>query len=243
MDLNTQIAVVTGGNRGMGFETCRQLGRKGFRVILTSRDPLKGAAAADKLCEEGLDVLYYQMDVIDETQVQQMVELLKNMDGELAVLINNAGVLQEGKNTSSSVIASSVFHTTLDEVRYCFETNTVGALRVTQKLIPLMQELNYGRVVNVSSGMGALTEMNGGWAGYRMSKAALNAVTRIFSDELKGSNVKINSVCPGFVRTEMSGPSADRSIEEGVETTIWLATLPDNGPTGGFFRDKESIDW
>ena len=126
-------------------------------------------------------------------------------------------------------------------VRRTFETNTLGPLMVSQALIPLMQ--GSGRVVNVSSGMGQLAEMNGGYPGYRLSKAALNALTRILADELKGTGVKVNSVCPGWVRTDMGGADAPRTPKQGAETIVWLATLPDDGPTGGFFRDKQPIPW
>ena len=126
-------------------------------------------------------------------------------------------------------------------MRRTFETNTLGPLMVSQALIPLMQ--GSGRVVNVSSGMGQLAEMNGGYPGYRLSKAALNALTRILADELEDTSVKVNSVCPGWVKTDMGGPDAPRTPEQGVQTIVWLATLPDDGPTGGFFRDKQPIPW
>ena len=126
-------------------------------------------------------------------------------------------------------------------MRAGFETNTLGALAMSQTFIPMMR--GQGRVVNISSGMGQLSEMNGCCPGYRLSKTALNAVTRILADELMETGIKINSVCPGWVRTDMGGPNANRSLEEGVETIIWLATLPDDGPSGGFFRDKQEIAW
>jgi NAD(P)-dependent dehydrogenase (short-subunit alcohol dehydrogenase family) len=129
----------------------------------------------------------------------------------------------------------------LDTVRRTLETNLYGALQISQTLIPLMG--GTGRVVNVSSGMGQLSEMNGCCPGYRFSKAGLNALTRILADELRDSRIKINSVCPGWVRTDMGGPGADRSVEQGVDTIVWLATLPDSGPSGGFFRDRQPIPW
>jgi NAD(P)-dependent dehydrogenase (short-subunit alcohol dehydrogenase family) len=123
------------------------------------------------------------------------------------------------------------------------ETNVYGVLRVTQALIPLMKKQNYGRIVNVSSGMGQLHDMGGGSTGYRISKTALNALTRIFASELQGTNILVNSVCPGWVKTDMGGENASRTPEEGVDTIVWLATLADGGATGGFFRDRKSIDW
>jgi len=123
------------------------------------------------------------------------------------------------------------------------ETNTYGAIRMIQRFVPLMKQQNYGRIVNLSSGMGQLSEMNGGWPGYRLSKTALNAVTRIVADVLQGLNILINSVCPGWVKTDMGSPDAELSVEEGADTILWLATLPDDGPTGSFFRERQRIEW
>ena len=130
-----------------------------------------------------------------------------------------------------------------DTLRRALETNTLGPYQLMQKFAPMMKKAGYGRIVNLSSGMGQLEEMNGGYPGYRISKTALNALTRIFAEELLNTGVLVNSVCPGWVKTEMGGPNADRDVEEGADTIVWLATLPDDGPTGGFFRDREPIDW
>ena len=137
--------------------------------------------------------------------------------------------------------ASSVFRADIATVRYSMENNAYGPLRLCQALIPLMR--GHGRVVNVSSGMGQLSEMNGCCPGYRFSKAAINVLTRILADELRDTRIKVNSVCPGWVRTDMGGPNAERSVEEGADTIVWLATLPDDGPSGGFFRDRKPIPW
>jgi NAD(P)-dependent dehydrogenase (short-subunit alcohol dehydrogenase family) len=157
----------------------------------------------------------------------------------LEILVNNAGILIDPLDPA----AGSVFHTKVDTLRRTYETNVYGPLQLCQALIPLMQVRGYGRVVNISSGMGQLSEMNGGYPGYRLSKTALNALTRIFADELKGTNILVNSVCPGWVRTDMGGPKASRSVEEGVYTIVWLATLPSGSPTGQFFRDRQPIPW
>ena len=230
-----KIAVVTGANRGIGFEICRQLARNGVKVILTSRDVRKGEVAVADLGGQGLDVAFHQLDVTDPASVSRLTANLKSDYGRLDILINNAGVMPEHGE------AAGVFKADVDLVRQTLETNTLGALGVAQALIPLMR--GEGRVVNVSSGMGQLAEMNGGWPGYRFSKVALNALTRILADELEGTRIKVNSVCPGWVRTDMGGPSATRSVEQGAETPVWLALLPDDGPTGGFFRDKQPIPW
>ncbi len=234
--MNTQIrvALVTGANRGLGFETCQQLARLGFAVVLTARDQEKGEASAQKLRDEDLDVRFHPLDVTNEESIKRLAEFIEKEFGRLDALINNAGIfISEG--------SGNLMDDALDIFRRTLETNTFGPLNIIQKLVPLMQ--GEGRVVNLSSGMGQLTDMGNGSAAYRISKTALNAVTRLAANAIHGSNVKVNSACPGWVRTDMGGTGAPRSLEQGVETVIWLATLPDDGPSGGFFRDKKSIPW
>jgi NAD(P)-dependent dehydrogenase (short-subunit alcohol dehydrogenase family) len=232
------VALITGAYRGLGYETCRQLAELGYRVVLTARKQDAGIAAAQALQQKGLDAAFHYLDVTDEDSIQQLAEFIRSQYQRLDVLINNAGIFPDPAPWDG---ASSVFDADLDSVRVGFETNTLGPLRLGQILIPLMEET--GRVVNVSSGMGQLSEMNGCCPGYRLSKTALNAVTRIFADELKDTNLKINSVCPGWVRTDMGGQEAPLSIEEGARGIVWAATLPDDGPSGGFFRHGEPIPW
>ena len=232
-----KVAVVTGGNRGLGFEACRQLARAGAKVVLASRDPEKGEVAASALRGEGLDVTSYPLDVTDTASIGRLAAFIKERFGRLDILVNNAGVFLD----SSAADEASVLRSDPSVVRQTMEANTLGPMIVAQALIPLMN--GNGRVVNVSSGMGQLSEMEGGFPGYRLSKAALNALTRILAEELKDTGVKVNSVCPGWVRTDMGGPNAPRTPEQGVETIVWLASLPDDGPTGGFFRDKQPIPW
>jgi NAD(P)-dependent dehydrogenase (short-subunit alcohol dehydrogenase family) len=234
-----RIAVVTGGNRGMGFETCRQLGRRGARVILTSRDTAEGEAAAGRLLGEGLDVRHHQLDVADDGGIARLAGFLRSDFGRLDILINNAGIVR-GRDEPRER-AMQTFEAMPAGLRDVLATNLIGPFLLCQMLIPLMQ--GRGRVVNVSSGMGQLSEMGGGFPAYRISKAGLNALTRILASELEGTGVKINAVCPGWVRTDMGGANAARSVEEGVATTIWLATLPDDGPSGGLFRDCKPIRW
>ena len=233
-----KVAVVTGANRGLGLEACRQLAQAGAKVILASRDEDKGEAAATALRREGLDVTPYPLDVTDPASIGRLATFIEQQFGRLDILVNNAGLFKD--NTLGPKEASAL-RSDPAIVQQTFQTNALGPLMLAQALIPLMN--GSGRIVNVSSGMGQLAEMNGGWPGYRMSKAALNALTRILADELKDMGIKVNSVCPGWVRTDMGGPKAPRTPKEGAATTVWLASLPDDGPTGGFFRDKQPIPW
>jgi NAD(P)-dependent dehydrogenase (short-subunit alcohol dehydrogenase family) len=237
-----KIAVVTGGNRGLGLETCRQLARKGLHVVLTARDAGKAAQAVEKLRAEGLtDVESYALDVTQPSGFPSLREHLVAKHGRLDVLVNNAGVfLDPGWDEGD---AGKALNAKPDTLRRSFETNTLGPFLLIQALAPLLRQTRNGCVVNLSSGMGQLTEMNGGSPGYRLSKTALNAVTRIFAEELGDARVKVNSVCPGWVKTDMGGREAERELPEGAAGIVWAATLPDDGPTGGFFRDGERIDW
>lgn len=240
MDGKSQLAVVTGANRGLGLETCRQLAQAGYQVILTSRDAAKGKAAVELLGRQGLQVIFHVLDVTLAASIEQLARDIERDSGRLDVLVNNAGVFLDSIG-SDDPAQDSVFDADVAMLRESMETNVYGPLRLCQLLIPLMQ--GRGRVVNVSSGMGQLSEMNGCCPGYRLSKTSLNALTRIFADELKGTQVKVNSVCPGWVRTDMGGPGATLSKEQGAETIVWLATLPEDGPSGGFFRNKQPIPW
>ncbi len=231
--MSTRTALVTGANRGLGFETARQLGRLGYRVVASGRDAAKAERAAEVLRGEGLDVIAYELDVASDASCARLGEL-----GPVDVLVNNAAIVAESRERSRSALTVPA-----DRLREAFETNTLGPYRVTQALAPGMRDRGYGRVVNVSSGMGQLYDMGSGNPAYRVSKTALSALTRIFAQELAGSGVLVNAVCPGWVRTDMGGPGARLSPEEGVETIVWAATLPDDGPTGGFFRYKQPIPW
>jgi len=235
---DSPVAVVTGAYRGLGLETCRQLAERGYLVVLTARREAEGKAAADRLADRGLDVRFRALDVTDAASVQRLRDGLRDKLGRINCLVNNAGIFPDPAPEGE---AASIFQADLDTVRRGLETNTLGALRVCQALIPLME--GNGRVVNVSSGMGQLSEMNGCCPGYRLSKAALNAVTRILADELIGTGVKVNAVCPGWVRTDMGGADATLSVEEGARGIVWAATLPEDGPSGGFFRHGEPIAW
>ncbi len=229
---NERIALVSGGNRGIGLEICRQLAERDYTVILGSRDDEKGRAAAGEL--EG-NVIPHQLDVSDPQSVDSIATSLEEELGRLDVLVNNAGIANdEGQRGVDA---------DLDRVREALEANVLGAWLLSEVAIPLMQRGGYGRIVNVSTGMAALEDMGSGSPGYRVSKTALNAVTRILASELRGSGILVNSVCPGWVATDMGGSSASRPVEEGADGLVWAATLPNNGPTGGFFRDQRPIAW
>ncbi len=232
MTENGRVALVSGGNRGIGLEVVRQLAGRGITVILGSRDEESGRAAAEDLSG---DVVVRQLDVTGEGSVARLAASVEDEFGRLDILVNNAGISnddgQRGMNAD------------LDRVRDALEANLFGAWRLCEMAIPLMQRHGYGRIVNVSSGMGALEDMGGGSPGYRVSKTALNALTRILASELSGSGILVNSVCPGWVQTAMGSPRAPRPAEEGADTPVWAATLPKGGPTGGFFRDRRPIPW
>jgi NAD(P)-dependent dehydrogenase (short-subunit alcohol dehydrogenase family) len=231
-----RIAVVTGGNKGLGFEICRQLAGKGVHVLLTARDPAKGEKAAQELRGKGLNVLFHPLDVTRAEQIQALARHMADAHGRCDVLVNNAGIMIDRRS-------ASVTHAKMETFRSTLETNFYGPLMVTQALVPLMRKHRYGRVVNLSSGLGQLEDMGDGTPAYRVSKTALNALTRMFATATSDDGVLVNAMCPGWVRTDMGGPNASRGVEKGAETAVWLATLPDGGPTGGFFRDKKPIAW
>ena len=233
---STRIAVVTGANRGLGREIARRLAAEGLTVVITSRDPAKGQTATADLRDQGLAVEYHALDVRDPQGVASLHGWLERRYGRLDVLVNNAGILIDPHSVSIAELD-------VETLKWTFETNVYGVLRVAQALLPLMRRNGYGRIVNMSSGLGQLADMQAGTPAYRMSKTALNAMTRILAAELKDNGIKVNCMCPGWVRTDMGGPNATRSVEEGAETAVWLATLPDDGPSGGFFRDRQPIPW
>jgi NAD(P)-dependent dehydrogenase (short-subunit alcohol dehydrogenase family) len=229
---NGRVALVSGGNRGIGLEVCRQLSEQGVTVVIGSRDEERGRAAAEGL--EG-NVLPHQLDVSDAGSVDRMGAFLEDRFGRLDVLVNNAAISNDdGQNG---------VHADLDRVKEALEANLFGAWRLCEVSIPLMQRNGYGRIVNVSTGLAALEDMGGGSPGYRVSKTALNVLTRILASELRGSGILVNAVNPGWVQTEMGGSGATRSVEEGAEALVWAATLPNSGPTGGFFRDRSPVAW
>jgi NAD(P)-dependent dehydrogenase (short-subunit alcohol dehydrogenase family) len=235
----TRVALVTGANRGIGFEIVRQLARLGVLAVIGARKAAKGLEAAEKLRSEGLEVPVVTLDVDNEDSPAEAVAEVQRLYGRCDVLVNNAAILIDGPNQ----FEASLFDLSSGMVRQTFETNVLGPMRLIQAVGPIMRAQGYGRIVNISSGAGQLTDMGMGYPAYRMSKSALNALTRITAVELANNGVKVNACCPGWVRTDMGGPTATRSVEEGADTPVWLATLPEDGPTGGFFRDRKPIPW
>ncbi|WP_321516177.1 SDR family oxidoreductase [Marinifilum fragile] len=229
-----KTALVSGSNRGIGFATVKELLKKGYRVILTARSQEDGKKAFEKLKSFG-ELHFHQLDVSNEVSVKQIAEYLENNFGHLDILINNAGINYDTWH--------SAFNADLEEVHQTLETNLFGAWRLAQAFIPNMKKQKYGRIVNVSSGLGALSNMSAGTPGYSISKAAMNVLTIKLSQELKRNNILVNSVCPGWVRTDMGGSTAPRDPQKGAETIVWAAELEDKGPTGKFFRDMEEIEW
>jgi NAD(P)-dependent dehydrogenase (short-subunit alcohol dehydrogenase family) len=221
------VALVSGASRGIGREIARQLAEgHGFLVLAGARDPSK--------VEESDSITAVQLDVTDQSSVDAARKQIEDDPGRLDALINNAGVYGGYE---------SVGDYDLDEAHQVVETDLFGPWRLTQSFLPLLRQSGQGRIVNVSSGAGQLSDMNGGAAAYRVSKTGLNALSRILAEDEARSGILANSMCPGWVRTDMGGSGAPRSVEEGADTAVWLATLPDDGPTGGFFRNREPIPW
>lgn len=235
--VNTRVAVVTGANRGLGFATAEALAKRGYRVVLTARSADKAERATTAIVEAnpGVEVSPEVLDVRSDREVVELFERIDERFGRVDVLVNNAGTIFEPYSSRAQDLPASV-------VAETFDNNALSAYRTSQQALKRMNAAGYGRIVNVSSGMGGIAMMEGGTPAYRLSKAALNAITRLFHAEA-GANVKVNSVCPGWVRTDMGGSSASRSVEESVPGIVWAATLDDDGPAGGFFRDGEPTPW
>jgi NAD(P)-dependent dehydrogenase (short-subunit alcohol dehydrogenase family) len=228
------IIVVTGGNRGIGFEICRQLASRGAQVVLTARKPEAGEQAVKKLAAHSLSARFHPLNVTGPESIAALRDFLERTFGRLDVLISNAGIISDEEASGLEVKLSTL--------RATLETNTLAPLHVAQTLAPLLKRSVAGRIVNMSSGMGALSEMEGGYAAYRISKVALNAVTRILAAELGGA-VAVNSMCPGWVRTDMGGANAERDVSQGADTAVWLALDAPQDLTGKFLRDRKVIAW
>ncbi len=233
--MEDKFALVTGSNRGIGLECVRQLCERGYPTLLTSRRPEDGQQVMDQFKKFKDLLTYHQLDVTDDTSIQRIQAFIKDKWGRLDILINNAGINYDTWQQAHDADLENVMET--------LQTNLMGPWKVSQAFIPLMRKHKYGRIVNVSSGAGALKGMRGGTPGYGISKAALNALTIKLADELKGTGILVNAVCPGWVRTDMGGSTASRSVEKGAETIIWAALLPDSGTSGKFLRDKQEISF
>jgi len=240
LEVLMRTAIVTGANRGVGRGIAKQLVLLGYRTILTSRDKRKGKLTVNQLKQEigtklADDLVYHQLDVTDVESVTRLYDFVVSEYEAADILVNNAAVLLDQ--------CGRVIQTPVETFRTTMATNVYGPLLLCQTFIPMMIKRNYGRVVNVSSGAGQVGDMINDMPAYRLSKIALNGLTLMLADSVRGANVLINAGCPGWVRTEMGSPDAPRSIDEGAEGIVWLATLPDGGPHGGFFRDGKLIPW
>jgi NAD(P)-dependent dehydrogenase (short-subunit alcohol dehydrogenase family) len=230
------VAVVTGANRGIGRAVASQLAERGHLTVLGSRDPERGENAAHELAAEGTEVVAHQLDVTDQRSVDRLTTYVERELGRLDVLVNNAGILYDTWQRATEA--------DLEVVKEAIETNLLGAWRMSLAAIPLIEAGGRGgRIVNVSSASGSLAEMRGGTPAYGVSKAALNALTRKLADELQGTGILVNSVCPGWVATDMTSGAGSRSTAEGAASVLWAVEIPDDGPSGGFFRDGRPVSW
>jgi NAD(P)-dependent dehydrogenase (short-subunit alcohol dehydrogenase family) len=235
MSKDIKVALVTGGNRGIGYELVKQLALKGFEVVLTSRDSKMGHEAMKKLKESNLDVSFVEMDVDNQESIHQAIITVSEQYGKLDVLINNAGVYLD-ENKKLVEMDPFILERTM-------ATNFFGVYYCLRSFLPLMEKQGYGRIINVSSEYGAMSEMSyPGVGAYKLSMFALNGLTRLLAAEVKG-DIKINAVDPGWVSSDMGGPSAPRTPQQAAESILWLATTGPEGPNGGFFRDGKQINW
>lgn len=252
---------MTGADRGIGFQVCRHLGEFGFQVVLASPDPVKGKAAAEKLKNTGLAVAYHVLDLLNDRHPAALRSFVMKKFGRVDVLVNNAGIsLDAGMSKVEGLLrrrikkaprkmdygeGPGILEADTGIMRATLEVNTLGALKMCQTFIPLMMKARYGRVINISSTLGHLNSMTDAEKvpAYQLSKTALNAVTRMVADACRGANVAVNSVCPGWTRTDLGGPEAPQSPAEAAKDIVWLATRPDNGPTGQFFQHRRRIPW
>lgn len=232
--MDQKIAIVTGASRGIGKQVALELGKKGIFVICASRKEEDSQKTVQEIRGSGGEAEARALDVSKPESVSKFLNEVLKKHPRIDILVNNAGIyLDQG----------SISNTTLEKLQGTLDTNLIGPFLLSQGILPVMKKNGYGRIVNLSSGMGQLSDMGSGYAAYRISKTAINALTRILQAESEGKNIKANSVCPGWVRTDMGGESATRSVEHGAETVVWAATLDDSGPSGSFLRDKKKIEW
>ncbi len=230
-----QLALVTGANRGIGFEACRQLAQRGFVVLLTARDGEKATRAAEQLRTAG-EVDPLALDVANPASITHAASYVAKSYGRLNVLINNAAIHYD---TWQTIENADLEGTVMEAIT----TNLLGPWRVCQAFLPMLRKASAARIVNVSSESGSLTGMEAGPPAYQVTKAALNAFTRTLAGELRGTGILVNVVCPGWVATDMGGAGAPRTVRQGAAGLLWAATLPPGGPSGGFFRDGKPLPW
>jgi NAD(P)-dependent dehydrogenase (short-subunit alcohol dehydrogenase family) len=242
-NIKKRIALVTGANKGLGFEIAKKLAARDITVLVGARNQENGVQAQNQLRRSALDVHFILLDVANAMSIQTAVGRIKDEFRRLDILVNNAGIMIDSK-TGITELNLTIFQNTL-------ETNALGPLLLSQACLPLMKANNYGRIVNMSSTLGSLTDIASPDSphaevqapAYRLSKTLLNGMTVLLAAEMRGTNILVNSACPGWVRTDLGGTQAPLSPEQGAETPVWLATLPDGGPSGGFFRERQPIPW
>jgi NAD(P)-dependent dehydrogenase (short-subunit alcohol dehydrogenase family) len=248
----SSVALVTGGNRGLGLQTARELGRQEITVVLGVRNLSKAQPAVKALRDEGINPEIIRLDVADASTYRDALKFFEDGYGRLDILVNNAGVWLEDPPPKVAQPGGNRTSTLPEEIlRKTFETNFFGTVALTQQLLPLLRKSVAGRIVNVSSIQGSLTLQSDSSSpiypykvfAYDTAKAALNSFTIHLAHELKDTPIKVNSAHPGWVKTDMGGDDASLEISEGGKTSAWLATLPANGPTGGFFHMQESVPW
>jgi len=231
--MEQKIILVTGANRGIGLEIVKEVAELGHTAILTARDEVKGRKAAEAMQQKGLNVQFVRLDAADKDSIKQAAAFVAEQFGRLDVLINNAGIFNDREN--SLAVSREVVQEHLD-------INFIGPLMVSQAFISLLKKSEEGRIVNFSSQMGRLNGMGGGSAAYRFSKTAINSLTAVMAADLAGTNIKVNSMCPGWVKTDMGGAGATRTLQQGADTAVWLATA-EKIPTGKFFADRKQTEW
>jgi NAD(P)-dependent dehydrogenase (short-subunit alcohol dehydrogenase family) len=230
-----KVVLVTGGNRGIGFEICRQLADLGWKVLLTARSEEKGQSACERLRAQGGDVLFHRLDVTRAEDIEGLRDWVEREVGRLDVLINNAAISPEHGRTPLQVDMATV--------REIIEANLLAPWAVSLAFVPLLKKSGGGQIIMISSGKGSFFKLAADHPAYRVSKTALNSLTVCLADELRESGIHVNAVTPGWVRTHLGGARAPRSVEEGALGTIWLATMEESVPTGKFFRDREEFPW
>ncbi|MEH2413775.1 SDR family oxidoreductase [Nostoc sp.] len=243
-DLKGKVALITGANKGIGYEIARQLGSRGATVLVGSRDIGRGEEAANKLRLSQIDARTVQLDVIDQKTIDSAGKQIESEFGKLDILVNNAGILSDGDRLPPSQVD-------IETLRYTYETNVFGVFAVTKTLLPLLKKSNAGRIVNLSSGLGSLTQNsdpNFEFADFKLlaynsSKTAVNAITVLLAAELKDTPIKINAADPGFTATDINQYQGYRTVEQGVIAAVRLATLPDDGSSGGFFDEDGVVPW
>ena len=243
--MNERIALVTGANKGIGYEVARQLGKRGITILVGARNETLGSEAAEQLKAEGVDAKFVPLDVIEQTTIERAAGDIEREFGKLDILINNAGIADMSEATTPPSQLE------IDTLRRIFETNFFGAFKVTKAMLPLVRKSEAGRIVNVSSGLGSLTQHSDPtWEfygvkplAYNSSKTALNAFTVMLAHELKDTAIKVNSADPGFTATDLNGHRGYRTVEQGASVIVDLATLPNDGATGGYFDENGTVPW